>query len=776
MTESFDIVIIGAGPAGLSAAANAARKNLLYLLIERAEIGNTIFDYQLRKHVMAEPSRLSLRSEIPFKAGSRESILSAWQSTIDSLRINYRKADVSCIKKEGEFFLIKTDKFECKSSKVILAIGMQGSPRRLGVEGDQLPIVSYTLADPDAFVNKSIIVVGAGDAAIENALAVAERNQVYIVNRGGEFARAKDANTAAILEAIASGKVKAFLDTTVAAVTSESITLDTPDGDITIPCQQIIARLGCIMPRKFLEACGLTFGSEDPNAPPSVDANYESAVPGLFVLGALIGYPLIKQAINQGHEVIQYLIGEPLAPADQELIVEKLAALKGDINSNLEFIRENLPLFASLSVPQFRELISESTLHTPKVNQIVFNRNDYTDTFFSVVQGNVSIVLPDGKEISIPQGNFFGEMGLISGRRRSATVKAGADCILLETPRKQMIKLISSVREVKKLIDRCFIQRALETTFFPEADREDLSELTDKVKQQIVKKGQVIFKEGDAADNLYFVRKGSVKISRKDKQGEDVVQTYLPAGSIFGEMAVIDGSPRSATVTAAVQSELLSLDKDTANAFFAENPKVLESIAKLADTRRIENLLNIQDEDRGELLDFIFKEGLSDAENVLTINSDLCVSCDNCEAACAATHSGYSRLDRKGGKSFASLQIPISCRHCENPLCMIDCPPDALTRKANGEVVIRDSCIGCGNCVRNCPYGVIQLVHDDKATGWKSLFSWFKSDTGEQGAAKAAKCDLCEGLTGGPACVRACPTGAAFRANPSVLLKQIGRA
>lgn len=365
-------------------------------------------------------------------------------------------------------------------------------------------------------------------------------------------------------------------------------------------------------------------------------------------------------------------------------------------------------------------------------------------------------------------------MGLISGRRRSATVKAGADCILLETPRKQMIKLISSVKDVKKNIDRCFIQRALETKVFPDADSKVITGLVDKVKQQMVKKGQVIFKQGDTADNLYFVRKGSVKISRRDKTGQDIVQTYLPAGSIFGEMAIIDGSPRSATVTAAVPCELLTIDQETAKTFFNDNPQVLKAVEKISASRKIENILDTQDEERGDLLEFIFKEGVSDAENVLTINSDLCVSCDNCEAACAATHGGYSRLDRKGGKSFASLQIPISCRHCENPLCMTDCPPDALTRKSNGEVIIRDSCIGCGNCVRNCPYGVIQLVYE-KESGWDSLWSFFKSEKSESGAAKAAKCDLCEGLNGGPACVRACPTGAALRTNPSVLLKQIGQ-
>jgi Fe-S-cluster-containing hydrogenase component 2 len=188
-------------------------------------------------------------------------------------------------------------------------------------------------------------------------------------------------------------------------------------------------------------------------------------------------------------------------------------------------------------------------------------------------------------------------------------------------------------------------------------------------------------------------------------------------------------------------------------------------VNKIKNAKAIEQLNKNRN---GSLLDFMMKQGITDAENVLLIDSDLCVACDNCESACAATHNGYSRLDRKGGKSFASIQVPISCRHCENPLCMLDCPPDALTRTSSGEVVIRDSCIGCGNCVSNCPYGVIQLVYDK--SGSFSLLSLLGLKKKEKGPAKAAKCDMCHDLAGGPACVRACPTGAAMRVNPSKLI------
>jgi Fe-S-cluster-containing dehydrogenase component len=296
-------------------------------------------------------------------------------------------------------------------------------------------------------------------------------------------------------------------------------------------------------------------------------------------------------------------------------------------------------------------------------------------------------------------------------------------------------------------------------------------ELVKKAKMKNFKKGDAFFKEGDIGDMLYVIRKGSAKVSRQNSQGIDVAQTYIPAGNFVGEMAILKEEPlkRSATVSAAVACETIVIEKTDFLELIKSFPAAKERITRIADERRIENVTSNWSEEAGSLLDFMMKQGITDAENVLLIDSDRCVACDNCESACAATHNGYSRLDRKGGKSYASIQIPISCRHCENPLCMLDCPPDALHRTPSGEVVIRDSCIGCGNCVGNCPYGVIQLVYDKSSSF--SLLQMFGLKKGEKGPAKAAKCDMCHDLPGGPACVRACPTGAAMRVNPSKLVQ-----
>jgi Fe-S-cluster-containing hydrogenase component 2 len=178
------------------------------------------------------------------------------------------------------------------------------------------------------------------------------------------------------------------------------------------------------------------------------------------------------------------------------------------------------------------------------------------------------------------------------------------------------------------------------------------------------------------------------------------------------------------------------------------------------------------------VIEFFTNNGVIEATDALLIDESLCVRCDNCEKACAETHHGVSRLNREAGPTFATLHVPTSCRHCEDPHCMKDCPPDAIHRAPNGEVFIADNCIGCGNCERNCPYGVIQMAATPPEK--PGLLRWLMFGAGHgpgedkspeaiakrTGAKHAVKCDMCLDIDGGPACVRACPTGAAIRVSP----------
>ena len=258
--------------------------------------------------------------------------------------------------------------------------------------------------------------------------------------------------------------------------------------------------------------------------------------------------------------------------------------------------------------------------------------------------------------------------------------------------------------------------------------------------------------------------------------GRDIVTSYVAAGNYVGEMGLIGQTSRSATVKATVATESIFLKRDVFLTMVERNEGLRERVQEKVRERLSENLRMESQPEAGDLISFLMQQGLGEATDVLLIDEALCVGCDNCEKACAETHDGTSRLDRAAGPSYAQVHVPTSCRHCEDPHCMKDCPPDAIRRAPNGEVYLQESCMGCGNCERNCPYGVIQMASGkEKAPG---LLSWLLTGKGPapgkrqpladgSSEKKAVKCDMCKDFSGGPACIRACPTGAAIRMSPS---------
>ena len=795
MGEPFKIVVIGSGPAGLSAAARAAELGLSHLLLEaEAHLSNTIFRYQKGKYVMAEPAILPLRSPVSFAAGKREPILDKWNEEATKLKVNQRlRSEVTAVSGSRGAFAIKIgDGSVINAEHVVLAIGMQGNIRKLGCPGEDAEFVQYQLDDPDEYNDETIIVVGAGDAAIENAIALSERNKVIIVNRRDEFDRAKAANNAAILKAIADGRIQCFYNSGPRKAEEQAerrprglMVLNTASGEVHLPCDRVIARLGATPPRKFVESCGVVFPTPDPTSLPAVSGTYESNVPGLHIIGALAGFPLIKQAMNQGYEVVEFILGNNVEPADEPLLRKKFGSLPGftTVDAALELVQQRVPVLAPLTRLQLREFLLDSDVRTPAHGETIFERNDYSDSFYSIVDGQVEIELSAedrSRTVTLGPGEFFGEMSLISGRRRSATVRAGHACVLVETPRRSMNKLIYSVPAVKRVVDEAFLRRAILANIAPDAPPATIAELVSSASVLAFKPGETLFREGEAGDCLHLIRKGSVTISRH-MEGRDVVLAYVPAGQYVGEMALVSNLPRSATATAAVATETIRIEGEAFKTLLARMPAVKERVEERYKTRLARNVSALQQPERGGIIGFLMAQGVGEATDVLLIDESLCVRCDQCEKACTDTHGGLSRLDREAGPTFENLHVPTSCRHCEHPHCMKDCPPDAIKRAPNGEVFISDSCIGCGNCQRNCPYGVIQMGVESKTR--PSLWRWMLFGGREPGVddhhhhhhgdtpKKAAKCDMCKSLPGGPACVRACPTGAARRVSPEQFLR-----
>ncbi len=807
MTKTVEIAIIGSGPAGLSAAARAAGLKLSHVLIEKSDhLSDTIFKYQKGKHIMATPSQLVLRSDIDFAAGPREGILETWAKHVESAKINvqYDSEVVEITGKQGNFEIAIKGGKKIKAANIVMSIGTQGNPNTMRCPGGDLPFIQYQLDDPNAYFDEDIIVIGGGDAGIENALGlcadVSLENRVTLLQRAPDFPKAKEANVKALMSASNDGRMDIVTNATASSVEKGWINIDVKDGTDRLPCDRIIARMGSAPPRKFIESCGVEFSSPDRAAYPVLSEIFESTTAGIYVIGALAGYPLIKHCINQGYDVVENIRGnKELKPADEPLLAEKFKTLPGNksVSEWLETIRSQVEIFQDLTPLQMREFMLDSSVHAKRRGDAIFKRNDIGSSLFSIASGSVNVHIDPNdtsKTVEIGQGQIFGETGLISGRRRNASISAAQDCVLVETPRTAARKLISTVPAVKRTIDKIATERQLLQIFGSGLTRENLSDVIQDAEVLVIKAGQAIITEGVNDTDIYIIQSGSMLVEKLigDK---NVFLSYVPAGNYVGEMALFEDGVRTASVKAAVKSEVIKLHGKHFEKLLADNPSLKKNVElELTDRRAMNAYIEGQKSNFDSVADlygaranFLIEQGLGEATDALLIDESLCIGCDNCEVACAESHDGISRLNREAGTTFANIHIPTSCRHCEHPHCMSDCPPNAIHRAPDGEVFIDDSCIGCGNCQRYCPYGVIQM---EKTPPKKpSIFSWIMLGIGPgpgqaspewvkkklsraktETPKKAVKCDMCKGIKGGAACVRACPTGAAIRVSPETYL------
>ncbi len=775
--DRFDLLIVGSGPAGLAAAERAQHHGLSYLVLERAShLADTIHCYQKHKHVMAEPNQVPQHLGVPFSAGSREEILEAWTqlASANGLAIRFDQ-EVTGIEGGGEGFTVTTgagDRLRCKN--VVLAVGTQGDPRRLDIPGEDLPHVARRLVDPSQVKRKSVVVVGAGDAALEVALALAKRNRVALVIRGSEIVRAKQSLEREVLSRATAGEITLHFSTTIKSIEATEIELSGPTADLRLHASQIFLMLGAVPPRRWLEGLGVRFAGKGREARPVLDARHQSTVPGLFLVGAVAGRDLIKLGINQGYEVVEHILGREVEPADEPLLRERLPFWRGSVKERLAQLAEEIPLFGAADEGDRRELLLSATAREVSAGETVVRQNDYTDSFLVITQGDVEVwVRPENGsdllEARLVAGNFFGEMSLISNRRRNATVISRGSR-LLEIPRKAMLKLLAVSPPVKEMVDRTFLVRAVRAYLFPEAPEALLWPLIARAEVRSLAKNKCLFEEGEPADSLYLIRSGMVKVSKRSVDRE-IILAYLVAGNFFGEVSLLKGAQRTASVTTIFPSEVIRLGRDDLEAFLVANPRLGSELLTKLEERRLATLKAEATPGAGRILTDLIREEVVIATDALIIDDHKCIRCDNCIRACEGVHDdGQARLSLTGIKLY-NLLAPNSCWQCENPLCMLDCPPDAIVRNARGEVQIKSNCIGCGNCEANCPYDNIFMVHPRPPLG---PFAWLRKLAGLPEATRnlseerevAVKCDLCSELDGGPACVRSCPTGAAIRLTP----------
>jgi CRP-like cAMP-binding protein/Fe-S-cluster-containing dehydrogenase component len=386
-----------------------------------------------------------------------------------------------------------------------------------------------------------------------------------------------------------------------------------------------------------------------------------------------------------------------------------------------------------------------------------------------------------------PKDVLFGEMTCLNHYPRSATVRAKTEVVVLEVLRNVLFILLRN-KKSKAILDKVYREHAIENHLRSvpifadlQSDPTRFDAFVHFFKERValirLNPGEVVFRQGDPADNFYMVRTGFIKVSRRQPGGEHVLNYIGPGGS-FGEIGLMSDLPelegqvpagvRTATCTALDHVDLVRMSGTDFHMVLETFPQVRERILRLAMERLEENERERANEGR-PLGEFV-RQGLMNAMSLLVLDLEKCTRCDECTKACADSHGGVTRLIREGLR-FQNYLVASSCRSCLDPYCMVGCPVGSIRRKKSREIIIEDWCIGCGKCAENCPYGNINM----------HPFPTDKKGPDPEGSGrqvpivqqKATMCDLCTDLDGQPSCVYACPHDAAHRYSGEQLKKLI---
>jgi len=260
-SAEYDLVIVGAGPAGISATLAAKKAGLKTLTVEQDTLGGTVYTYPRSKIIMTHPMELPLYGKVKLKETSKDELLSLWQKVLGENNITIQEnTKVEAINRVGNEFEIETLNGEKISSKtVLLALGRRGTPRKLGVEGEMSQKVAYRLLEPERINNKKVLVVGGGDSAVESALLLANENKVTLSYRSEKFSRLKTKNAELIKNAALTGLVDIQYSTEVSSIDEHQVHLTNKitNENITIDNDMVYIFAGGELPNGFLKKCGI---------------------------------------------------------------------------------------------------------------------------------------------------------------------------------------------------------------------------------------------------------------------------------------------------------------------------------------------------------------------------------------------------------------------------------------------------------------------------------------------------------------------------------------
>ncbi|MGH8134716.1 MAG: NAD(P)-binding domain-containing protein [Steroidobacteraceae bacterium] len=259
--EELDLVIIGAGPAGFSASLAALERRMRFVTLEQESLGGCVFQYPRGKIVMTQAAHLPLVGEVKLGTTSKEALLEFWRGVErkNKLKIRYHER-VEAIQRVNGGMVIKSTAAEYRAHNVLLAIGRRGTPRKLGVTGEDLPKVTYRLIDPEQYASQHVLVVGGGDSALEAAASIAEASdtcRVILSHRGDAFGRAKPRNRQRVTAAEQTGRLKVILKSRVEQIEPKAVALRCDDGVRNVENDSVIVSAGGILPSDFLRSIGI---------------------------------------------------------------------------------------------------------------------------------------------------------------------------------------------------------------------------------------------------------------------------------------------------------------------------------------------------------------------------------------------------------------------------------------------------------------------------------------------------------------------------------------
>jgi putative YpdA family bacillithiol system oxidoreductase len=260
--EMIDLLIVGAGPAGIAASLQAKKEGLRCVTVDQEDLGGTIYTYPRQKLVMTQPMELPLHGKVKFREVEKEPLLELFTTIVREHKLDIRAGEkVTAIESVDGYYKVTTSKGEYETRKVLLAIGRRGTPRKIGCPGEKSDKVTYRLLEPEKYKHQHILVVGGGDSAVEAAMALADQpgNKVHLSYRSEKIFRIKEGNLARFEKYTNEGRLQLILNSTVTNIRPDSVVLDQAGTELTLQNDQVFVLIGGVLPTEFLKQIGISF-------------------------------------------------------------------------------------------------------------------------------------------------------------------------------------------------------------------------------------------------------------------------------------------------------------------------------------------------------------------------------------------------------------------------------------------------------------------------------------------------------------------------------------